>query len=263
MLAYHRRPKYPDNMQKEILSLLRSLNLTANEAQTYTGLLEAGPSSIRYLATKTSINRGTTYECLKSLINKGLVSYKQSGERRKYSAVHPSIINDLLDEKQRELDLLQEQAPLAISYLESLSSTSVGQPIVQYYEDHEGVVAILRDVLGTMIKQQDKTYYVYSTRTLRNYIYRHFPHFTQQRVKADIKVKVLAIGTGGDTAKLADRKWLPGPEEYTASYIIIYANKVAQISISADDTPYGVIIEEPGVAAMQKYLFEQMWKRID
>lgn len=250
-------------MQTDEHKLLTTLGLTTTEAQTYLGLLELGPASIRQVANSTNINRGTTYECLKRLVTKRLVHVNQKGQRRKYTAAHPEIIYDLLDDRRRELATFTDQARLTIPRMANLSSSHQGQPTVRFYEDDEGIVAILKDVLTSMAKEQDKTYYVYSSRSLRHYIYRHFPNFTRQRIKAGIKVRVLAIGIGGDSVELADRKWLPGPEEHTASYIIIYANKVAQISISADDTPYGVIIEEPGVAAMQKYLFEQLWNKIN
>jgi sugar-specific transcriptional regulator TrmB len=249
-------------MQQEAYTILESLGLKPNEVQVYLGLLELGPASIRQVAGKTGINRGTTYDCLKQLIDKRLVHFNQKGERRKFTAAHPDTIYDLLEDRRRELVLMQDQARRIVPQIATHTAPEYGQPTVRFYEDDEGIVAILKDILATMIKEEHKTYYVYSSRNLRNYIYRRFPNFTRQRIKAGIKVQVLAIGIGGEIVKLADRKWLPGPNEHTASYIIIYANKVAQISISADDTPYGVIIEEPGVAAMQKYLFEQLWKTI-
>lgn len=262
MLANDACPKYRDNMKQETYTLLESLGFKPSEVQTYIGLLELGSASIRQVATKTGINRGTTYDCLKQLTEKRLVHFNQKGERRKYTAAHPDIIYDLLEERRRELVMMQDQARTVVPQIASLTTPDDGQPTVRFYEDDEGVVAILKDVLATMTKEDDKTYYVYSSRNLRHYIYRQFPNFTRQRIKAGIHVQVLAIGTGGDMVELADRKWLPGPEEHTASYIIIYANKLAQISISADDTPYGVVIEEPGVAAMQKYLFEQLWSSL-
>jgi sugar-specific transcriptional regulator TrmB len=244
-------------------TLLESIGFSSNEVQTYIALLQLGPASIRQVAAKSSINRGTTYECLKQLTDKRLVHFNQKGERRKYTAAHPDIIYDLLEDRRRELILMQDQARNVVPQIVSLGNPLEGQPTVRFYEDDEGVVAILKDVLSTMAKEKNKTYHVYSSRSLRHYIYRRFPNFTRQRIKAGINVQVLAIGIGGDMVELSDRKWLPGPEEHTASYIIIYANKVAQISISADDTPYGVVIEEPGVASMQKYLFEQLWKTIN
>lgn len=250
-------------MQPSIHSLLESLGLKNNQILTYIGLVQLGSASIRQVATQTGINRGTTYDCLKYLSDKRLVYFNQKGERRKYTAAHPDVIYDLLENRRSELVVMQERARSVVPQIASMGSPVAGQPTVRFYEDDEGVVTILKDVLSTMAKEHSKTYYVYSSRGLRQYMYRRFPNFTRQRIEAGITVQVLAIGMGGEMVELADRKWLPGPEEHTASYIIIYGKKVAQISMSANDTPYGVVIEEPGFAAMQKYLFERLWKTIN
>ena len=62
---------------------------------------------------------------------------------------------------------------------------------------------------------------------------------------------------------MAERKWLEeSSDEEVSSYMIIYGDKVAHISISDDLTPYGVVIEERGTAAMQRLLFEQIWTQL-
>ena len=63
-----------------------------------------------------------------------------------------------------------------------------------------------------------------------------------------------------EPAAAAERKWLANPPtERISSYTLIYGNKMAVISISKDDTPYGVVIEDAGVANMQRLLFDQLW----
>ena len=67
-----------------------------------------------------------------------------------------------------------------------------------------------------------------------------------------------AQDAGGEEAQKSKRKWLPDNHGHAAessegisSYTIIYGNKVATISIAKDGTPYGVVIEDAGAAAMQ------------
>ena len=57
------------------LSSLTQLDLSEREIAIYKALLELGPSSIRDLADKSGFNRGSTYETLKTLVSKGIVSY--------------------------------------------------------------------------------------------------------------------------------------------------------------------------------------------
>jgi hypothetical protein len=143
------------------------------------------------------------------------------------------------------------------------STTSLGRPKVKYYEDDEGIVVILKDVLQTCAKLNNREYYVYSSKPLRQYLYRKFPQFTSRRIAEAIAVKVIAIGDGGDPAAVSERKWLPEPAgSEPSSYTIIYGDKIAVISIASDYTPYGIVIEDKGAASMQHLLFEHMWRLI-
>lgn len=241
---------------------LVSLGLTKAEAKIYLELLK-GQSSIRTLAGKTAINRGQVYESLKNLSAKGLVSFITKGQRRHFVAENPDKLEELVQEREEHTRRLKTQTEALLPALKAIGQRQHGEPLVRFYEDNEGITSILRDVLATTSQQKNKQYYLYSSLPLRRFIYRSFPKFTPQRIKAGILVKVIAVGKGGDPAELSMRKWLPGPTgTEPSSYTIIYGDKIALISVSADKTPYGVIMEEPGVATMQKYLFEQLWEKI-
>ncbi len=254
---------YMDNDKSDAKSLLVQIGLTEQEAVTYLSLLELEAVSIRKVAEATGINRGTTYEAIKKLVAEGLVSTRRSGQREYYSAESPEKIYDILRDKRKELWRSQQISQKIVPALLAKGARPQGRPIVRYFEDDEGVVAILRDVLQTCPKLKKTEYYVYSSRPLRQYIYRKFPQFTKRRIDENIQVKVIAIGEGGDPAGSSERKWLPEPNEsHISSYTIIYGDKVAHISISKDYTPYGVVIEDTGTASMQKLLFDQLWQTL-
>jgi sugar-specific transcriptional regulator TrmB len=245
------------------LSPLRELGLKDPEISTYLALLKNGPTSIRSLAASTGINRGTTYESLKRLAETGLVAYVRKGERHKYRAETPERIYDLIDDRRRILTQVETEAKNFVPSLLALGERRLGEPAVRFYEDDEGIVVILRDVLNTAASLKLKQYYAYSSRALRKYLYRRFPNFTRRRIAEQIFVKVIASGAGGDPDQLSERRWISDPgEEQLASYILIYGPKIALISVSPDDTPYGVVIEDPGAAAMQKLLFETLWSHL-
>jgi sugar-specific transcriptional regulator TrmB len=189
------------------------------------------------------------------------VHARKSGEREYYSAESPEKVYDLIRDKRKELWRTQQQAQKLIPELLAKKARPQGRPLVKYYEDDEGVVTILRDVLHTAGQLEVPEYYAYSSKPLRQYLYRKFPQFTERRVNEGIAVKVIAMGEGGDPAGVSERKWLAEPEAgEISSYVLVYGNKVAQISISSDYTPYGVVIEDAGNAAMQRLLFERLWQ---
>lgn len=252
---------FDDN--KSVLQLLMQLGLSDSEAKTYLALLRLEAASIRKVSASTSINRGTTYEIIKRLVDEGLVSTRTSGKREYYSAESPEKIYDILRDKRKELLQTQKMAEQVVPSMLADAARPQGSPIVKYYEDDNGVVTILKDVLQTCSKLENPEYYAYSSQPLRQYLYRKFPQFTERRITEGIGVKVIAIGEGGDPAAISERKWLAEPSRSKiSSYTLIYGNKVAQISISKDFTPYGVVIEDVGAASMQKLLFENLWQNL-
>jgi sugar-specific transcriptional regulator TrmB len=249
--------------QKDLEIIFSQLGLESDEMRVYQSLLELENASIRKVAEHCGINRGTTYDILKILVQKGLVSTVKSGQRERYTAESPEKIFTLLQDKRKELWQAQELAKELVPEMLARSAQPQGKPLVRYYEDDDGVVAILKDVLQTCRILERPEYVAYSSRPLRQYLYRKFPQFTERRVEEGIEVRVIAVGEGGDKAPHAERKWLAEPADGTmSSYMIVYGNKVAHISISENLTPYGVVIEDSGVASMQRILFENIWHRL-
>lgn len=249
--------------QSELKHIFKQLDVSEQELQIYTTLLKNDNASIRHIATLTGINRGTAYELLKALVVKGLLSTKRVGQRDYYAAESPEKILTLLQDKRKDLWHAQQTAKDIVPLLLADTVHTAGRPLVRYYEDDEGVVTILKDVLQTCRTLDQPEYAAYSSKPLRQYLYRKFPSFTEKRVQEGISVKVIAIGDGGDDAPQAERRWLYDKDgEATSSYMIVYGNKVAHISISEDLTPYGVVIEDAGVANMQRTLFMNIWQQL-
>lgn len=252
-----------NNDKLTIQKLLLELHFSTAEAETYWALLNLETVSIRKVADFSGINRGTTYDALKRLVSSGLAVTRKAGEREYYSAESPDKVFDLIRDKRKELWQTQQYAQQLIPELLARKARPQGRPLVKYYEDDEGVVTILRDVLQTCGQLDEPQYNAYSSKPLRQYLYRKFPQFTERRIKEGIHVKVIAVGEGGDPAAEAERKWLAEPMGgEISSYTIIYGNKIAHISISNDYTPYGVVVEDAGTAAMQRLLFETLWQTL-
>jgi len=239
------------------LSVLTHLGLTEREIAIYQSLLELGPSSIRDLADKSAVNRGSTYETLKVLANKGIVNYLPKGKRRVFQAESPDKLLDIAEQKRQHLEqTLVELKTEIIPGLNQLKPEfSSGN--VRFYEGDDGVEMVLRDILQSVGKQEDKTYCVISTSAIRDHLYRPFPNFTKLRVQKGIAVKVLAIGEGGEDAQLAQRKWMKGQGD--ASYIAIYASKVAMISLAKNNYPVVVVIDSKAISGTQQMMFDTLW----
>lgn len=242
---------------------LARLGIDDRETDIYLALLKQGPASIRDVAHNAGINRGTTYETLKGLKAKGLVSYHPRGRRRYFCAEPPELLLRLAEDRQEEISAAAASLSRDIVPDLKLMVPDSATTNVRHYEGDDGIEFVLRDILRTVVEHRDKCYRVYSSRLIRKYLYRPFPNFTRQRVQRDIFVKVIAIGEGGEDAPLAERKWIPTSEVDTAaSYVAIYPPKCAFISLAKGDYPIAVILESDAIALAQKISFETLWQRL-
>ena len=241
---------------------LEQLGLDQREITIYRTLISLGPSPIRTIAEKSGINRGTTYDCLKGLLQKGVVSYLPKGKRRLFSPRAPEVLLQLAEQKQSELQqTIQLLKNSIIPELNQLKPNFVTAN-VQFYEGDDGIEYVLRDILSSVAESAARSYSVFSSKPIRSHLYRPFPNYTAQRVQKGIAVRVIAIGDGGEDAELSERKWIKADGYVDAAYIAIYPPKCAIISLASNNYPTAVVIDSGEEANAQKIIFYTLWKSL-
>ncbi|WP_432471408.1 TrmB family transcriptional regulator [Amphritea sp. HPY] len=243
-------------MNEEIYGLL---DLSRREIQIYRSLLSLGPSAIRTVAEKAGINRGTTYELLKQMQQKGIVTYLPKGKRRLFTAREPDILLQLAEDRRESLDQAIDQLKTKVIPDMHHLMPDFNTANVSYYEGDSGIELVLRDILNTVAQQDNRSYSVFSSKPIREHLYRPFPNFTAQRIAKGIEVNVIAIGDGGEDAELSARKWIKTEGKVDAAYIAVYPPKCAIISLASTNYPTAVVIESQEVAAAQKIIFDTLW----
>jgi sugar-specific transcriptional regulator TrmB len=243
-----------------INDVLKHFGLSVKQSSVYLKLLAIGPSSVRKIADEVQINRGTTHAILKELHHLGLVSYYHQETRQYFVAEHPKALNEILKKRQADMQSLKQELAEIMPQLNILHATN-DQPVMKYYEGNSGIRTILQDVLDITQELPKKTYAVYSSANIRKYLYAAFPNFTAERERRGIAVQVIALGSGGKETKFAERRWLK-QQKGAPTYQLIYANKIALISIDATDTPRGIIMEDAATAHTQRLLFDHLWQTL-
>jgi sugar-specific transcriptional regulator TrmB len=247
----------------ELTTILKDLGLSDKEIAVYSTILPMGSASIRILEKKTGINRGSVYDALESLAEKGFIAVEKKGLRRKFIVKSPEELLSSIEKKQRNLESQKRKIEREMPKLLSFYAKQGGRPSVEYFDDDEGIKKILEDVLLNLKAKfcKKKEYYVYSSKSVRRYLYKLFPNFTREKIMAGVKTKVIALGEGGDpkNLKLAERKWM---QTDAPAYILIYGSKTALISVAEDEKPFGVIINDPKIAETQKIIFEELFKKL-
>lgn len=242
------------------VNLLKKLGFSDKYAKVYLALLRLGPSSVRNLADATDLNRGTTYDALKWLQEKGVVNFYKKDSKQQFVAENPDKLHALVTEQKQELDVVDRQLDKVIPELHALYNKGGERPVARYVSGKE-LRLILEDVLETCEQTEEAEYRIYSAEGLREYLYKHFPTFSDVRIAKGISVKVIAIGGGGELRGLDERKWLQ-KKHAAPTYILIYPGKTAYISLDAKEEPVGVVIENNGVYETQKYIFDALWETL-
>lgn len=242
------------------IDILKKLGFSEKSAKIYLALLQLGPSSVRNLAEFCSLNRGTTYDSLKWLQERGVVNYYKKDSKQHFVAENPEKLHRMIQDQQDELTRVDQVLERSLPELQALYNKGGERPVARYYSRKE-IPQILEDVLESCEQADEPVYRIYSAEGMRKYLYEGFPTFSDARISKGIEVRVIAVGEGGELRGLDERKWL-GKKSETPTYILIYPGKTAYISLDAKGEPVGVVIENDGVAETQKLIFDQLWQTL-
>lgn len=242
---------------------LKNLGFSEKEITIYLALLSLGPSPIRKIGEKTDINRGTVHEALRKLQKEGLVAYYHKEKHQYFVAEDPIALNNLLRKKKNDLEKVSDELAETVPQLRSLFSNSEERPVVKYYEGAKGIRSILEDVLTSCAAMPEKEYVTYSSSAIRPRLYEKnvFPDYTEERIKRKIRVRTISIGEGGKEAGLDERRWLT-KESSAPTYTLIYADKIAVVSVDRKHNLHGAIIEDKHIFETQRLIFDFLWEKL-
>ena len=230
------------------MKAFEELGLTKVESEVYFAILELGSCLAGQITTKTGIHRRTVYDVIERLIQKGLVNYIITNNRKYFEAVNPERLNEMIEEKK---EALNSEMPV----LKQMFEFSRDKKETVFYKGKQAMKGVFNDQIGV-----GKEILIFGASTnadggLKYY----FPHVNKERVKKKIKVKIIfdEHARGKVKIPLSEIRYLP--KEYgSPAATNIYGDKVAIILWS--DHPIGILIKNADIAESYKRFFELMWK---
>lgn len=235
-------------------SLLKSLNLSADEAAVYIAALELGQASVQAIAKKSKVKRTTLYHFLPRLVERGLVQEMRKKKRNVYSAIHPKQLIEL--EKVRVKELEQVLPEMLAIY--NGSST---KPRVTFFEGVEGIKEALTDLLRVGESMVGWADFSFRQSVLKDF----FDMFAQQRADRDIGYKAIVRRTPEAVAweknnirHLRDFKYIDCEPFNTET--LVYGSHV--MFLSYQKKAFAVVIEDANVAATMRIAWQQLWDRL-
>ncbi len=234
--------------------ILKECGLSENETHVYLASLASGNSKVNEIAKKAGLQRTTTYEILKALVEKGIVSYAIKSGVKHFEAADPNKLVRTLEEKKERLNSILPE-------LEAIRKSVVEKPSIQVYEGKEGLKTILDDIIKTRPKEMLQLGSAKIFETLNFY----FPNWIKRRVKMAIYARILQEKTpkivelkNNDKSELREIRFLPKKFKIS-THSQIYGDKIAIITLNKNNL-VGVVIKNKEIVETQKSLFEELWK---
>lgn len=224
--------------------VLENLGFTHNEIKVYLQLNDGGSQKAGRVAKEAKIDRSSCYNALKSLQNKGIVSYAIIGNVKWFQAAGPRRLLDYVKEQQHDLETV-------IPELHARHKAAKIEGQVRLFKGIKGIKSIMLDIVRT-----GKTNYVFGS---EGQLSERMPSFVAQftRLKKENGSRTKMIVRKGRTE-------LEGSSEYrylevagSPAVTNIYGNKIAIVIWT--DEPEGIIIENKAAAEAYKSYFDVLW----
>ena len=231
----------------EVEKVLEKLGFSPNEIKVYLTLNDHGSIKAGRVAKLAKIDRSSGYNALKSLQEKGLVSYVLVGNVKFFQATGPNRILDYLREQEEDVKEILPQ-------LQERHKAKKIEGQVRLFKGIKGIKSIFLDIART-----GKDNFAFGS---EGQFSERMPEFAVQfdRLKKENKIKTQLIIRKDRKEldkKTSEHRYLPNIKESPA-VTNIYGDKIA-ILIWTDE-PEGIIIENEAAAKAYKSYFDVLWK---
>lgn len=243
---------------------LKQAGLTAAQAEVYETLLKYGEQGAGLLTKKTSLKRGLVYKVLEDLIGFGLAEKtEKTGEVARFIAKHPAHLRELVSQRQKELKdaelVLDGLMPSLVSEFNLIS----GHPGVSVYEGDEA----MERVMGDSVTSHTDIYSYVDPESIDKYFGAINKKFLRARKEQFINKHLLVVDSPTIRSRYTKEKYaftevrvIPkAPEQFPVA-LQIYDKKISYL-VLLPERIIGVIIEDPYIYALQKFLFEQLYEK--
>lgn len=236
--------------------ILTEAGLTPKEAEVYLALVTLGSSPATNIIRKTGFHRAVIYDLLERLIEKGLACHVRKGRKKFFEATDPHRLLGILHEKENRLNRIIPELEELSQFREHLD--------VKIFKGKEGIKAVFEDIL---ISKPAEWLSVGSGGETYELLPAFLDEFHKTRIKEKIKSRGLFLNSqkakirGEKLAKLSltEIRYLP-KTFITPTVMNLYSEKATLYSVTKDNIPFIILLENPQLYKSFKEYFEWLWK---
>jgi sugar-specific transcriptional regulator TrmB len=243
-------------MSTTLKTLLRELNLSAQETKVYLATLRLGEATVSDIAHAAGLPRTTTASILARLRQDGFVSEHKRKNKCTYWIEDPNI---LVDKEQARLDVAQELA----SRLRTQYRTTDKKPTTEIFSSRREIVTLIIKMLHTVPKGQViKTFDAPRAQNYQAVMTDELFHaLSQQKVSRGIRTQAL-VPTGQreyirpETLRYAiEVRQLPQGIDFDSSLWLFHHS----IVLFSGTYTFAVCVTHPQMATSIAALYDFLW----
>ncbi len=232
------------------IRILEESGLSRTETKVYLALLELGSALAGDITKKSEVNRTNVYDALERLIEKGLVTYVISANRKVFEPINPERLQELLKEKQEKIESIMPELRL-------IHETSKVKEEATIFKGRKGIKTVFDDVL-----KDKKEIYGYGAQSrFADMFPAYQKHWNEKRSKHGIKLNMIwTERVRGkklkEGLKLVKMRFLPASYDFPST-ILVYGDKV--VTIVWTELPFAFMIKSKEAVRSQMHFFNLLW----
>lgn len=247
-----------------LLNLVKPFGLSDEEVKIYLFLLAHGYVSALELSRQLHLGRTKVYRLLDLLKDKGLTEFKLDERGMKFGATHPRKLEQLVGQKQAQVNALSQALPSLVSQLTALLPHKDQSSKVLYYEGLSGL-----EQVSFNITRADKLLRVFEMSHMSEFLSNEFAEDIRRRLVANQIVtrditNQKEFGEYTQIDELVERyseyRYLD-PKLLKIGFEVLIYNDVYATYTYDSDKIFCVEIYNAQLAEMQKQLFDYVWQQ--
>jgi sugar-specific transcriptional regulator TrmB len=238
---------------------LQDFGLSDNEARVYVAALEIGRATADQLSKHSKVKRSTTYVQLDSLMEKGLMSTYEEGNRTYFAPESPELLKRMLLKQKDELQTKERDLSNLLPELLRQFEGAGERPVVRFYGGKEGITVLREKVL----KAKRKEVLVVSNTDAFESVFSESERFSysKNRVDSGLSVKLLyarKYGMFQDPPQPKTQRRYLSPETLSIQTdLTVFDDYVAMVSLRG--SLFGVLIQSKEIATSIQSIFDILW----
>ena len=254
------------NQKEQITTGLLQLDFTEKEVSVYLSILQSANSSIPSLAKETGLSRGTIYDLVEKLKERGFVAEIKKGKKRRLVAESPTNkFYNLLDKKHERLEKSIAIVENILPTLKAISVSEDYKPQIRIYEGEKGFRKVWDEILGFGGKE------FLSIARIETFLAFVGEDFLEEIMAKKVKLGIFSRAINEDSSsalgmQAQDKKFnretrLMPKESKLQSTEIIFGDKIAMFSTQKENII--VVIESKDFSETHRAYFEMLWKFLE